>query len=93
MNSEKTIQQLIEELKPEEYADFVNCLKENYRGFNDRKYYLMLNDILNEPENKAYFNTLSKGCQLAMLMFVTGYDYDKMLKQQVNQWIKDILSD
>ena len=93
MNSEKSIQERLEELKPEEYTDFINCLKENYRSFSDEKYYNMLAGILHKEENRAYFNTLSKGCQLAMLMFVSSYEHNKMIMEQVSDMFGRLMSD
>ena len=86
MNNEKPLNQLIDELRPEEYTDFVNCMKENFGTANctNEKHYKMLKSILVEPENKAYFNTLSKGCQIAIMIYIEAFERQQYRIKEIN---------
>ena len=90
MNNSKSLQEMINLLKPEEYADFVNCMKENF-SMNMPEYpqrYKMFKSILMDPENKAYFNTLTLGCQIAMILFVCLHERTLQLQEEVNTLLK-----
>lgn len=93
MNNEKPLNQLIEELKPEEYADFVECMKENFCTINcqNKQHYKMLEQILRQPENKTYFNTLTKGCQIAAMLYVEAYERQQIRNEEVATAMRGIL--
>ena len=74
-----SIQEMLANLKPEEYTDFVECMKENYRNFEDEKYTKILKDIYEKPENEAYYNTLTHGCKLAMAFYCASQDHFQMI--------------
>ena len=86
MNNRKPLNQMIEELKPEEYADFVACIKENFGTANcaNQAYYKMLKSILDDPENEAYFSTLSKGCQIAMMLYVEAFERQQIRAKEID---------
>ena len=92
MNNRKPLNQMIEELKPEEYADFVACMKENFGTANctNQAYYKMLKSILDDPENEAYFSTLSKGCQIAMILYVEVYERNLERQKQITEAMKGL---
>ena len=83
---------MIEELKPEEYADFVSCMKENLNqhNYHNPKIYKMMKSILCDPENKAYFTALSSGSQIAMMIYVEMYERHELRLDQINSAIRSI---
>lgn len=90
MNNSKSLQEMINSLKPEEYADFVDCMKENF-SLNIPEYpqrYKMFKSILMDPENKAYFNTLTLGSQIAMILFVCLHERTLQLQEEINKALK-----
>ena len=92
MNNEKPLNQLIEELKPEEYSDFVACMKENFGTANctNPQHYKLICSILRDPENKTYFNTLSKGCQIAAMIYVEAYERQQIRMKEINDLIRSL---
>lgn len=86
MNNKKPLNQLVEELKPEEYADFVACIKESFGTANctNQAHYKMLKSILDDPENEAYFSTLSKGCQIAMMLYVEAFERQQIRAEEIS---------
>lgn len=93
MNNEKPLNQMIEELKPEEYVDFVNCMKENFGTANCQNptYYKMLESLLRDPHNKAHFVALSKGCQIAMMIYVEAYERQQLRNEEISRMMRDYL--
>ena len=86
MNNNKPLNQMIDELKPEEYADFVACIKENFGTANcvSQSHYKMLKSILNDPENKTYFSTLSRGCQAALMIYVEAFERQQIRAKEIS---------
>lgn len=84
---------MIEELKPEEYVDFVNCMKENFGTANCQNptYYKMLESLLRDPHNKAHFVALSKGCQIAMMIYVEAYERQQLRNEEISRMMRDYL--
>jgi len=92
MNNEKPLNQMIEELKPEEYTDFVNCMKENFGTANCQNptYYRMLESLLRDPHNRAHYVALSKGCQIAMILYVEVYERNLERQKQITEAMKGL---
>ena len=86
MNNDKPLNQLIDELKPEEYTDFVNCMKENFGTANctNQRHYKILKSILDDPENKTYFLALSRGCQAALMIYVEAFERQQIRLKEIS---------
>ena len=86
MNNRKPLNQMIEELKPEEYADFVACIKENFGTTNcvNQKHYKLIKDLLCDPKNEASFNSLSKGCQIAAMLYVEAFERQQIRAKEIS---------
>ena len=92
MNNEKPLTQMIEELKPEEYVDFVNCIKENFskENYQNPTYYKMLESLLRDPHDRAHYVALTKGCQIAMILYVEVYERNLERQEQIARAMKGL---
>lgn len=86
MNNRKPLNQMIEELKPEEYTDFVNCMKENFGTANcvNQKHYKLIKSLLCDQKNDASFNSLSKGCQIAAMLYVEAFERQQIRAKEIS---------
>lgn len=92
MNNRKPLNQMIEELKPEEYADFVACIKENFGTANcvNQKHYKLIKSLLCDPKNDASFNSLSKGCQIAAMLYVEAFERQQIRNEEIARLMENL---
>lgn len=92
MNNNKPLNQMIDELKPEEYTDFVHCMKENFGTTNcvNQEHYKLIKSLLCDQKNKASFNSLSRGCQIAAMIYVEAFERQQIRAKEISDLMENL---